>query len=202
MIDVNQILAARSVASKYGAPLGRREYVTDPGATVYLQKVQMVDGDYDAGGAYWGAGPSPLYCALNEADTVLLFIRALHWYSARTQLNRMYPGVTIEPTLLAPDDAQWWCDSSGRIELQIGLQDAHGGSHSGDCNDDIAALATEPYIARQLAELRPDNVREYVRDAFADATEAELADHPENLQRLLWLACCDLVEQEVIGEQE
>ena len=54
------------VDAKYGAPMGRQESpVEDFTGPVYLQKVPMVDGDYDEGGAYWGGG-TPLYCAWDE----------------------------------------------------------------------------------------------------------------------------------------
>lgn len=194
MPDLIMELERRSVSSRYGAPMGRIEYVHEPAARVHLQKVRFEDGDYDAGGAYWG-GDSPLYCAMDEADAVCVFVRAPDWNAARAVLRRVYPElVVIEDVVAVPQDAQWWSDGSGRIELRIGLQDARGCSHSGQCWSDIVALAQEPYVQTQLGRLSATAVRTAVRDYFADDRES-LYDHQSNLRRLLWLACCDLAEQ-------
>jgi hypothetical protein len=57
----------KNVSSRYGAPMGRR---SDPlehfEGKVHFARVPFVDGDYDPGGAYWGAG-DPLYAAWDDA---------------------------------------------------------------------------------------------------------------------------------------
>ena len=61
------------VEAKYGAPMGRRESpVEDFTGPVCLQKVPMIDGDYDEGGAYWGGG-TPLYCAWDDEGHAIYF---------------------------------------------------------------------------------------------------------------------------------
>ena len=52
------------VSARYGAPMGRESHPFPDGfdRKVYVYLVEMVDGDYDRGGAYWG-GSSPLYAA-------------------------------------------------------------------------------------------------------------------------------------------
>jgi hypothetical protein len=91
---------------------------------------------------------------------------------------------------------EWFSTSSGRIELEIDLDDAHSGSHQGQCDDDVQALSSVPYIAAQLDAIDPallaDELREY--GAWDDE---QLADHDQNIQRILWLACGDIVENEV-----
>lgn len=52
---------------------------------VYLQRVPMVDGDYDAGGAYWGKGTTPLYCVWDKEGHVRYF-RAKSIKDAKRQL--------------------------------------------------------------------------------------------------------------------
>ena len=75
-----------NVSSRSGAPMGRREddvaAFEDP---VYLQKVPMVDGDYDEGGAYWGSGSTPLYCAWDRKGHQV-FIRAKDSFEAKKKL--------------------------------------------------------------------------------------------------------------------
>jgi hypothetical protein len=66
--------------------MGRRsdpvEEFTGP---VRLQRVPMVDGDYDKGGAYWGGGTTPLYCAWDDEGHAL-YIRAKSLETAKSML--------------------------------------------------------------------------------------------------------------------
>jgi len=50
-----------------------------------------------------------------------------------------------------------------------------------------------PYIKKQLAKLNPELVAKCLKELGAWNSE-ELANHEDNLSRLLWVACCDLVE--------
>lgn len=58
--------ALPDVSSRYGAPMGRRDYGDAEAAaprSVYLFRMRMADGDYDVGGAYWGASSTPVFVA-------------------------------------------------------------------------------------------------------------------------------------------
>jgi hypothetical protein len=74
------------VSNGRGAPMGRPSFCDPlPGTKTRLFRVNMVDGDYDDGGAYWGGYPSdPLYCALG--DGVRLFVRALTRDQAKAKM--------------------------------------------------------------------------------------------------------------------
>jgi len=85
-----------------------------------------------------------------------------------------------------------WSNGSGRIELVLLPEDAEIGYHSGMCDDDIAYLRTLPYIAEQLAELD----KHTVADEVAQWSDWDVSDHDENLNRLLWIACGDVVEMD------
>lgn len=90
----------------------------------------------------------------------------------------------------------YWTSSSGRIELDLTVEQYSSGYHSGACDLDIEDLMQQSAISSQLAKVNPALLREELREYGAwDAKE--LADHPANLARLLWLACGDLVDQEV-----
>lgn len=89
---------------------------------------------------------------------------------------------------------EWWQSSSGCIDLQMTLEQAESASHQGRCDDDVEALSRELDIASQLAAVDPDVLRRELKEYGAwDATE--LADHDQNLQRLVWLAACDIKEE-------
>lgn len=48
------------VLCHFGAPMGRHDAPIDPSARLYLRRVPLDSGGYDAGGAYWGWA-EPLY---------------------------------------------------------------------------------------------------------------------------------------------
>ena len=87
----------------------------------------------------------------------------------------------------------WFSTSSGRIELQITKNEARIGSHQGQCDADVLALSKTPRIRRQLAKLNPALVRDELRE-YGAWEEDELMDDAQNLQRLLWIACGDVAE--------
>lgn len=81
----------REVSCKYGAPMGRRSNVDNQSAKVRLFRIIPVDGDYDAGGAYWGFGPwsNPLYAAIG--DGFEYYLRADSRAEAKAELLDVYP---------------------------------------------------------------------------------------------------------------
>jgi hypothetical protein len=87
----------------------------------------------------------------------------------------------------------WWTTGSGRIELQMTVEQACSAYHQGACDDDVDALSREPEIAAQLATIDPELLKSELREWGAWDDE-ELADHDQNLQRLLWLAAADIFD--------
>lgn len=65
-----------NVSSQYGAPMGRREgrNYPDVARSIRVFQVNINNGGYDDGGAYWGVG-KPLFCATDGAD-YRVFVRA------------------------------------------------------------------------------------------------------------------------------
>ncbi len=69
-----------------GAPMGRRsDDIADFCGKVRLQVVPFVDGDYDRGGAYWGGGGLPLFCAWDD-DGHVRYLRARNRDEAKALL--------------------------------------------------------------------------------------------------------------------
>jgi hypothetical protein len=88
----------------------------------------------------------------------------------------------------------WWTDLSGRIELQITKNQAASCSHAGQCDLDVKILGMHPKILKQLIKLHPSVVSACLAE-YGAWNEEELSDHDQNLDRLLWIACCDIAEQ-------
>ena len=85
-----------------------------------------------------------------------------------------------------------WLSSCGRLELNLSKNQASIGYHAGDCAEDIGALAHNPKIAAQLAVLDPAIVASTLKE-YGAWDSAELSDHAANLERLLWIACGDII---------
>lgn len=97
-----------NVSSTYGAPMGRHEYGIaencEPGS-ISVFKVNLDSGGYDDGGAYWGI-PSNLYCAQDDDDRYIHFVRANSPSEAISKLG-------IDPEYLA---------EQGRVSAEANMQ--------------------------------------------------------------------------------
>jgi hypothetical protein len=82
-----------------------------------------------------------------------------------------------------------------RFEIEMTLEQARTGSHQGQCDEDVCYLSRLPEIAQQLAALDPAQVRAELKE-YGAWDEAELADHTQNLQRVVWLAAGNITEEE------
>ena len=87
----------------------------------------------------------------------------------------------------------WWSNGSGLIELNITKKQAEIGFHSGDCENDVNHLMQIPAIKRQLNKLKPALVIKELQE-YGCWDDVELSIHKANLQRILWLACGDILE--------
>ena len=86
-------LILEHVTSKYGAPMGRPNVLpADPSAKVqlHLHLLNMVDGDYAEGGAFWGGGGDAMRVAYDE--TVRVFVRTKTRYEAKAAVLKLIPG--------------------------------------------------------------------------------------------------------------
>ena len=88
----------------------------------------------------------------------------------------------------------YFCTSSGRIELCLTKTQAARASHPGPCDRDVLELSKVPAVRRQLDKLDPEVLRQELKEYGAwDA--ADLEDHTANLQRILWIAAGDIIEE-------
>jgi hypothetical protein len=67
------------------------------------------------------------------------------------------------------------------------------GYHSGACDSDIDELLELEPIKAQLSAIPPQVLREELKE-FGAWDDSELSNHGDNLARILWIACGDLVD--------
>ena len=187
-----------NVSSRYGAPMGRQDTPGDTSQPIAFTLIQLQweDGDYDTGGAYWGGGDGHIYHAIANQDdeTVELFRRAASFSEAEAKIRAEYPLATFDRQEQTSNEPPlWFSSSSGRIELRMTLTQAESMSHRSQCDADVNASRECPSLAAQLAAIDPAVLRAELKEHGAwDADE--LSDHNANLDRILWIAACDIRE--------
>jgi len=79
------------------------------------------------------------------------------------------------------------------IEFDIEIEDAKKGYHSGSCDEDIAELQKNEYIANQLNPIPLETLCS-ILDEYG--CEYDDGDDKEELESIvLWLACGDIVDE-------
>lgn len=93
----------------------------------------------------------------------------------------------------------WFTSSSGLVVFQLKLVDVVGCSHSGRCDDDVAAAKKTDYLTKQLAEIDPKRLRQELRE-YGAWNAKDLSDHQANLDRIVWLAAGEIQDRLYSGE--
>ncbi len=94
---------------------------------------------------------------------------------------------------LKPNALYWWSSGSGRVELRMPGALVAEMSHSGDCDHDVSRWANDPRIVWHRGTAA--DIREEL-DEYGAWDADELVDEAANRRRLLWLAACDIREQD------
>lgn len=77
--------------------------------------------------------------------------------------------------------------------LNIKKKVASTGYHSGDCTNDIIEISRLPEIKQQLSRINPEDLKKELKE-YGAWEDDELDDHNLNLQRILWIACANILE--------
>lgn len=84
------------VSGRHGAPLGRHTgatYLDVEAGRLYLRRIRLNSGGYDAGGAYWGLGTALWYVA--DQDGNGYFFRCPSREGAKVAVHNEWPGATF-----------------------------------------------------------------------------------------------------------
>jgi hypothetical protein len=95
-----------------------------------------------------------------------------------------------------------WTSSSGRIELEMTMGDAESITPPGvDAAPLVEALSDVPRIKKQLEEIDPEVLKGELRE-YGAWDEEMLADHEDNLGRILWIAAGDIMDDPESYEED
>lgn len=185
-------------SSQYGASMGRSDTRGDIDATlpIAFKVIQLAweDGAYDTGGAYWGGGNGEhIYHVI--ADDVSLFIRAKSFSEAESQVVDEYPLATFERAVQDTDEPIRYASFEYVGEIEMTLTQAEAMSHRGACDNDVAAGKQVPNIQAQLDAIDPAKLRRELKE-YGAWEDDELSDHSANLDRILWLAAGNIVDNQ------
>jgi len=99
---MSQKLKLENVSSRYGAPMGRPNVLPaniNERVKLHLEKMDMVDGDYDKGGAYWGGGSvEKMYVAWRGITTdfaVRVYVRGITRDDAKSNVLSELPNAVF-----------------------------------------------------------------------------------------------------------
>ena len=81
-----------------------------------------------------------------------------------------------------------------RFEIKMTKEQAKSASHRGRCDDDVEALLKEPTIARQFKKIDMSDIRAELKE-YGCWTDEELANDEDSLNRILWIAAGNIVEE-------
>jgi hypothetical protein len=81
-----------------------------------------------------------------------------------------------------------------RFEITLPEECASNCSHAGDCGPDVEAWLNDEEVRPELDKLDPQKLREELAE-YGSWDDEQLADHEENLARILWIAAGNIREE-------
>jgi folate-binding Fe-S cluster repair protein YgfZ len=81
-----------------------------------------------------------------------------------------------------------------RFTIGMTKAQALSASHSGRCDEDVAALTRNPRIASQLRHISAKDIRAELKE-YGAWSNIDLEDDEENKHRIVWIAACNIREE-------
>ena len=80
-----------------------------------------------------------------------------------------------------------------RFEIKMTKDQAASASHSGRCDDDVAALLELPSIKRQLKKINDEDLAAELSE-YGAWDDEEIQNRADNEARIVWLAAGNITE--------
>ena len=90
-------------------------------------------------------------------------------------------------------NTKYWSGNYG-IEIEMTRTQAQSCTHPGPCDNDVLLLSQMPEIAAQTKEWNPHKLVLELR-GYGTWSDSELADHKQNIQRMLWMAAEGIADE-------
>jgi len=81
-----------------------------------------------------------------------------------------------------------------RFVIKITLKQAKSVSHQGQCDEDVKELLKDKIFLRQFKKIDSESIAAELQEYGAWDKE-ELKDIEANLERITWIAACNIVEE-------
>lgn len=91
-------------------------------------------------------------------------------------------------------NTKWFTSGSGRVNIRITSRDAEKCNHPGPCDSDVKELMQKQYIKKQLASISAETLANELKE-YGAWDDTELANHYDNLTRIVWIAAGDISER-------
>lgn len=78
--------------------------------------------------------------------------------------------------------------------IEIAEDIARNCSHSGPCDDDVERARLLPEVQAELSKIDPEGLRKELKE-YGCWTDQQLADHNTNLDRILWIAAGNIMDE-------
>jgi len=80
-----------------------------------------------------------------------------------------------------------------RFEIKMTLKQAKSVSHQGQCDEDVKELLKDKIFLRQFKKIDSESIAAELQECGA-WDEEELKDIEANLERITWIAGCQIIE--------
>jgi glutaredoxin-related protein len=84
------------------------------------------------------------------------------------------------------------------FDLYLTRKDVDSMPLSGQCDDAVKIIAKKPYIVRQFNAIDNSKLIKELTE-YGAWDEIELQDKRANIERVIWIACSDIKENEFMG---
>lgn len=88
-----------------------------------------------------------------------------------------------------------------RFTIELTEEQYLSGSHPGSCDNDIAELLQVDEIRAQFETIKPESIRDELKE-YGAWDDEELSDDQQNRARILWIACSNIREDVYEMEKE
>lgn len=89
-------------------------------------------------------------------------------------------------------ETKLWRSSSGAVEIEMTLEQASRVSHQGQCYQDVVDLMSK--LGNQLNKINPEVLKQDLKE-YGAWDNTQLSNHQDNLERVVWIAGGDLMDQ-------